>query len=128
MRIRIENLKAKMRGVELTLHQKADALTEFNNLLDYVEKLELSNSARSDSYNEVVPQTDLLAEKLTNQLFVMDKQKILKEKYNELKKILSKNEIDKDYKELLLLYADITMQSNDLSGRLAKILIEKNML
>lgn len=87
-----------------------------------------SNSARSDSYNEVVPQTDLLAEKLTNQLFVMDKQKILKEKYNELKKILSKNEIDKDYKELLLLYADITMQFNDLSGRLAKILIEKNML
>ena len=40
MKIQIENLKAQMRGRELNIHQKADALIEFNKLLDYVEELE----------------------------------------------------------------------------------------
>lgn len=40
MKIQIENLKAKMTGVELNIYQKADALIEFNKLLDYVDELE----------------------------------------------------------------------------------------
>jgi hypothetical protein len=40
MKIEIENLKAQMTGIELNIYQKADALIEFNKLLDYVNKLE----------------------------------------------------------------------------------------
>lgn len=40
MKIQIENLKALMTGKELNIHQKADALIEFNKLLDYVDELE----------------------------------------------------------------------------------------
>ena len=36
----IENLKAQMQGRELNIYQKADALIEFNKLLNYVSKLE----------------------------------------------------------------------------------------
>lgn len=45
MKIQIENLKAQMQGIELNIHQKADALIEFNKLLDYVEELEQCNIA-----------------------------------------------------------------------------------
>lgn len=41
MKIQIENLKAQMQGRDLNIYQKADALIEFNKLLDYVEELEL---------------------------------------------------------------------------------------
>jgi hypothetical protein len=54
MKIEIENLKAYMRGVMLTPYQKGDALSEFNNLLYYVEELEKS------SINAVVQQRELL--------------------------------------------------------------------
>ncbi|WP_156113328.1 hypothetical protein [Wocania ichthyoenteri] len=40
MKIEIENLKAQMTGRELNIYQKADALIEFNKLLDYVNELE----------------------------------------------------------------------------------------
>lgn len=40
MKIQIENLKALMTGRELNIHQKANALIEFNKLLDYVDELE----------------------------------------------------------------------------------------
>jgi hypothetical protein len=40
MKIKIENLKAKMSGARLNIYQKADALIEFNKLIDYVEELE----------------------------------------------------------------------------------------
>ena len=40
MKIQIENLKAQMRGVELNIHQRADALIEFNKLIEYTENLE----------------------------------------------------------------------------------------
>jgi hypothetical protein len=40
IKIQIENLKAQMTGRELNIHQKADALIEFNKLLDYVDELE----------------------------------------------------------------------------------------
>ena len=40
MKIDIENLKAQMIGRELNIYQKADALIEFNKLLDYVNELE----------------------------------------------------------------------------------------
>lgn len=40
MKIQIENLKAQMQGRKLNIYQRADALTEFNKLLDYVEELE----------------------------------------------------------------------------------------
>jgi len=40
MNIQIENLKAKITGKELNIYQKADALIEFNKLLDYVDKIE----------------------------------------------------------------------------------------
>ena len=40
MKIKIENLKAQMQGRKLNIYQKADALIEFNKLLDYVEELE----------------------------------------------------------------------------------------
>ena len=45
MKIQIENLKAYMQGRDLTIHQKADALIEFNKLLDYVEELVQCNIA-----------------------------------------------------------------------------------
>ncbi len=35
----LENLKAKMLGVELSLYQKALALTEFHKLLDYLKTI-----------------------------------------------------------------------------------------
>jgi len=40
MKLQIENLKAQMTGRELNIYQKADALIEFNKLLDYVDELE----------------------------------------------------------------------------------------
>jgi hypothetical protein len=40
MKIQIENLKSQMQGRDLNIYQKADALIEFNKLLDYVEELE----------------------------------------------------------------------------------------
>jgi len=40
MKIDIENLKAQMQGFDLNIYQKADALIEFNKLLDYVNELE----------------------------------------------------------------------------------------
>jgi len=40
MKIEIENLKAQMAGRELNIYQKADALIEFNKLVDYVNELE----------------------------------------------------------------------------------------
>lgn len=40
MKIQIESLKAQMQGRELNIYQKAEALIEFNKLLDYVEELE----------------------------------------------------------------------------------------
>ena len=40
MEIQIENLRAKMRGVQLNNYQRALALEEYHKLLDYVEKLE----------------------------------------------------------------------------------------
>jgi len=40
MKIQIENLKAQMQGRDLNIYQKADALIEFNKLLEYVEELE----------------------------------------------------------------------------------------
>lgn len=52
MKIEIENLKAQMTGRNLNIHQKADALIEFNKLLDYVEELEqLSTPRVSNSKN-----------------------------------------------------------------------------
>lgn len=36
----IENLKAQMQGKELNIYQKADALIEFNKLLNYISELE----------------------------------------------------------------------------------------
>ena len=36
MKIRIENLRAYMQGWELNIHQRADAIKEFNKLIDYV--------------------------------------------------------------------------------------------
>ena len=40
MHIQIENLKAWMRGEDLNIYQKADALIEFNRLIDHVDNLE----------------------------------------------------------------------------------------
>jgi len=40
MKIEIENLKAQMQGFDLNIYQRADALIEFNKLLDYVKELE----------------------------------------------------------------------------------------
>jgi hypothetical protein len=45
MRIQVENLKAQMQGINLNIYEKADALIEFNKLLDYVEELEQFNIA-----------------------------------------------------------------------------------
>jgi hypothetical protein len=40
MKIEIENLSAQMRGLNLTLPQKGQAINEFDKLVEYVEKLE----------------------------------------------------------------------------------------
>ena len=42
MKIKIENLAAQMQGFDLNVYQKADALIEFNKLIDYVIELEQS--------------------------------------------------------------------------------------
>ena len=52
MKIQIENLKAQMQGRELNIYQKADALIEFNKLLDYVEELEQCNIANAVGQSE----------------------------------------------------------------------------
>jgi hypothetical protein len=44
MEMQIENLKALIKGVELTPYQRALALTEWNNLLGYVKDLEQLNT------------------------------------------------------------------------------------
>jgi len=44
MKIQIENLKALIKGVELTTYQRALAITEWRNLLVHVEKLEQLNT------------------------------------------------------------------------------------
>lgn len=46
----IENLKAQMRGDELNIHQKADALIEFNRLVDFAESKQ-SQSVDDDFIN-----------------------------------------------------------------------------
>lgn len=43
MKIQIENLRAKMKGVDLTIYQKGLALDEYYKLLDYVDELEQSH-------------------------------------------------------------------------------------
>jgi len=47
MKIQIENLKAQMQGRDLNIYQKADALIEFNKLLEYVEELEQLSISRN---------------------------------------------------------------------------------
>jgi hypothetical protein len=44
MEMQIENLKALIKGVELTPYQRALALTEWSNLLGYVKDLEQLNT------------------------------------------------------------------------------------
>ena len=46
MKFTIENLKAKMQGFKMNIYQDADALNEFNSLLEYIEELEQLNLAR----------------------------------------------------------------------------------
>lgn len=41
MELQIENLKAQMRGDKLNIHQRADALIEFNRLVEYTETIEV---------------------------------------------------------------------------------------
>ena len=51
MKIQIENLRAQMRGVQLSSYQRALAMNEYYKLLDYVEKLEqLTIPAVSNCY------------------------------------------------------------------------------
>lgn len=40
MKPQIENLKAQMQGFNLTIMQRADALIEFNKLIEYVDGME----------------------------------------------------------------------------------------
>lgn len=48
MKISIDNLKAQMQGKNLNIYQKADALIEFNKLIDYVEELEKTHNYKCD--------------------------------------------------------------------------------
>ena len=52
MKIQIENLKAQMQGRDLNIYQKADALIEFNKLLEYVEELEQLSVSRVTGKSE----------------------------------------------------------------------------
>ena len=56
MEIQIENLKAKMRGVELNSYQTALALDEFKKLIIYTEALE--QQLRQYNVNRLVPSDD----------------------------------------------------------------------
>jgi len=47
MKIPIENLKAQMQGRDLNVFQRADALREFNALVNYVNELEHQNKILS---------------------------------------------------------------------------------
>jgi hypothetical protein len=44
MKIEVENLKAFVKSMDLTIHQKADAVIEFNKLLDHVDDLQKKNA------------------------------------------------------------------------------------
>lgn len=52
----IENLKAWMTGRDLNLYQKADAVIEFNKLLDYVEHIEQLTTTKRLGRSEQLPQ------------------------------------------------------------------------
>lgn len=52
MKIQIENLKAKMTGRKLNLYQEADALIEFNKLIEYVEELECTHEGTTIAWGE----------------------------------------------------------------------------
>tara|TARA_R110001606_G_scaffold203594_3_gene351690 strand:- start:2065 stop:2298 length:234 start_codon:yes stop_codon:yes gene_type:complete len=47
-----ENLKAQMQGFNLTTMQKADALIEFNSMLEKLDKLEELNKEVQKVWNE----------------------------------------------------------------------------
>lgn len=49
MKTYIENLKAKMACLKLNIHQEADALIEFNKLIEYVEQLEQGQTLTESS-------------------------------------------------------------------------------
>jgi hypothetical protein len=50
---KIENLKAQMQGHELNIRQRADALIEFNKLLEYTEELE--SKVKNSRVHDVMP-------------------------------------------------------------------------
>ena len=99
MKIQIENLKAQMQGKKLSLHQRADALIEFNKLVEYVKELKEENRKLKQNYkamdlkdlkkklennNEVVyPESDYnkrqyAAAKSTNERSVLPTRSIIK--------------------------------------------------
>ena len=47
----IENLRAQMQGFNLNVHQKADALIEFNKLLEYVDYLQTYQVKAAEQYS-----------------------------------------------------------------------------
>lgn len=60
MNLQIENLKAQIRGLGLTAHQKGNALVEFESLINYIEELEAKNDELIKQLESLVSQKNAL--------------------------------------------------------------------
>ena len=69
MKIQIENLKAQMQGEKLNLHQRADALIEFNKLVEYVEGLKTDNEIEKE---EIVKRYETFVKADTTPVFLKE--------------------------------------------------------
>ena len=58
MKIHIDNLTAKMKGFDLNIYQEADALVDFNRLVDYVDKLE-SDLQKAEKIKQLLKEIQL---------------------------------------------------------------------
>ena len=79
MEIQIENLRAKMRGVQLNNYQRALVLDEYHKLLDYVEKLEQLYIPAVSGCSIKIPKPTLKFEGLDNISIVGEKDILLSE-------------------------------------------------
>jgi len=88
MKIQIENLKAQMQGRDLNIYQKADALIEFNKLLEYVEELEQLAISRvvgrsGQSQKKTVSWIEVIQEDEDKTVYLDTKQNKLITSYND---------------------------------------------
>ena len=93
MKIQIENLKAQMQGKKLNLHQRADALIEFNKLVEYVKELKEENRKLKQNYKamdlkDLKKKLNIInSQKKTTQLIINNRISILSKRVDRLTKM-----------------------------------------